>query len=233
MVHRNPATVIPVVIRDFTEAIKAKELTRTAAALQRQVNEHFGRPAPQGWGCKVAVRAGGFMPSPDEWVLGLFTQADQPGALGYHDRTPAGLPLMKVFPALCRQSKVPWSACASHELLETLADPEINRAAQAPDGNFYAMEVCDGVEADTYEIDGVVVSNFATPQYFEPSSDTTGQKYDWLGLCKSPLENRPGGYNQFFDPQNGWTQVRYNKISAYRQAVIGRGARRAAGPHGP
>lgn len=218
-------TTIPVVLIDHTNSIPVADMTACAAALQRQVNEQFGLPAPHGWGCQVSVRAGVGSVG-EEWVMGLFVDADQPGALGYHDKTDAGLPLMKVFPLLCAQEKLSWTSCASHELLETLADPELSRAAQDRSGRFWAIEVCDGVEADSYKIDNVTVSNFALPTYFEPPANKK-TKFDWLGLCKKPLETRAGGYNQYFDPDAGWQQVKPSELSQYRQMVQGRrGTRR-------
>jgi len=58
----------------------------------------------------------------------------------------------------------------SHELLEMLADPWINWCATGNDSKIYALEVCDAVEADDlgYDIDGVRVSDFVTPAWFEP-----------------------------------------------------------------
>lgn len=214
---------IQILLIDHTGTIPTAELHAVAGALTRQVNEQFGLPAPHGWGCAVSIRAG-VGPLPNEWVMGLFLKADQPGALGYHDRTPLGLPLMKVFPALCAQAGVSWTSCASHELLETLADPETCRATQDHKGVFWALEVCDGCEADSYKIDGIEVSNFELPTYFEPPKATKGVKYDFLGLCKAPLETRPGGYNQFYAPGQGWQQTGAGKKRTF--ALGGRPSRR-------
>src|SRR5277367_1455096 len=62
---------------------------------------------------------------PINWVLGVFDNADQAGALGYHDLTPAGMPIMKIFAKDTADAQVTLSSVASHELLETLADPWI------------------------------------------------------------------------------------------------------------
>jgi hypothetical protein len=219
----NPDVVRVVIIDHSAVKHPTAELETVAAALEQQVNEQFGLPAPAGWGCRVQVSVD-TAPQPGEWVLGLFDHPDQPGALGYHERTKTGLPVMKVFPLLCAQDGVSWSSCASHELLETLADPETCRAAQDRLGQFWALEVCDGVEQDTYVIDGVEVSNFALPAYFEPPRSRT-VKFDWLGLCKGPLEIRPGGYNQVYDSGAGWVQKKMGELSGYRAKV---GSRRQA-----
>jgi hypothetical protein len=58
-------------------------------------------------------------------------------------------------------------------------------------------EVCDPVEADSYLVDGVKISDFITPAtaWF---NDGVGQRYDFMGLlAKQPFWIRPGGYAQF------------------------------------
>lgn len=202
------------------------QLAAIAAALTRQVNEHF-QPY---WNtrCSSVAVAPYMQPTESHWVIGLFKDADQPGALGYHDVTPSGAPLAKVFPLLDAQDGGNLSTTISHELLEMLADPYLSRATQGPDGKFWAMEVADAVEQDEYLIDGVKVSNFVTPHYFEPPQQIAGVKLDHLGLVKAPLEVRPGGYMQW-NSGNGWHQVVHSQLAprAYRQSVAGRQARRA------
>lgn len=219
------ATAPRVVIVDQT-GVK-DDLVRMAGALQLQVQRDF---APlYHVSCSVEVAKGN--PAPDAWVIGLFKDPDQPGALGYHDETPSGLPLAKVFPLLDAQDGSPLSVTISHELLEMLADPLLAKAVQSPtDGRFWAYEVCDAVENDSYPINGVQVSNFVTPQYFEPPNDLTGVKLDQMGLVTEPFEVRPGGYMQYFD-SDGWQQV-FNQSKAmrrYRQVMThdGRMSRRA------
>jgi hypothetical protein len=156
------------------------------------------------------------------WTIGLFADPDQPGALGYHDLDPNGHPLAKVFPKLDAQDGANLSTTISHELLEMLADPWLTLAAQTSKG-FAAYEACDAVEADEYEIDGVKVSDFVTPAWYEG----TGDRFDFLGLCKHALEVRPGGYAQF-NTGSGWHQVTHAELAprAYRQRQGSRVARR-------
>lgn len=223
-----------VVLVDFrTSPASPAELSAVASALTKQALEHFAVPPPKGWGLSALVTAA--VPSaiePGDWVMGLFDHPDQPGALGYHDRTKHGQPLMKVFPALCEQDGVKWSSCASHELLETLADPETCRSVQDKHGNFWALEVCDAVEAESYDIDGVTVSDFVTPAYFEPSSSRLDEQgkplpLDYLRKVHTPYALRPGGYNQVYVPGQGWTQKTAETAPrAYRQDLPGRRARR-------
>jgi len=217
-----------VVLVDFGgTGIDPLMLGPTAAALARQANEQFALPPPIGYGIGIAALRVGTPGDikPDEWLMGLFEHPDMPGALGYHDRTPSGKPLAKIFPKLDHADGADWRVTLGHELLETLADPELCRAVQAPDGKFYALEVCDAVEQDTYLIDGVPMTNWNTSAYFEPPDDLTGIKLDWMGLCKKPFEIRPGGYGQFWTG-SGWQEVFASKTPrAARRAPSHRGRR--------
>ena len=53
-------------------------------------------------------------------------------ALAYHDLTPDGLPLSKVFVRTILQDKASVSVSASHELVEMLVDPAINMMTTGP-----------------------------------------------------------------------------------------------------
>lgn len=223
-----------IVLVDHTGTVSTDELVRVAHALQRQVLEHFAPAPPTGWGIPATVRAATVEhpAHPSEWVVGLFANADQPGALGYHDETPDGLPCAKVFPLLDAGDGVAWSVTASHEILELLADPLLGVCFQSPDGRVWAGEVCDAVEADHYEIDGVAVSNFVLPSYFQPPKNV--KRFDFLGLCTEPLQIRPGGYGQTLDPSRGWVSID-NGMRAARKATsrLGRAARRHRQPRLP
>jgi len=202
-------TPTKIVIVDHDNLVPDRtRLALVAHALERQVNEHAGLPPPHGYGLRCSIRAAyaNHPPAADEWQLGLFRDPDQPGALGYHDETPAGLPLMKVFPLLDQQDGVEWSTTASHEILEALVDPNLCRCAWSPiDGKVWAYEVGDAVEQDSYSLFGVKLSNFVLPPYFEPPTDLSAAKFDFMGLVRAPYEIRPGGYGQTWDGQQ-WTE---------------------------
>src|SRR5262249_22215314 len=87
------------------------------------------------------------------------------GALGYHASNHRGIPYGLV--AVDKTADDDWRATLSHEALELLADPELNLTAQGPHPDrkkkrevFHWFEMCDAVQAEVYEIDGVMVSNF-------------------------------------------------------------------------
>lgn len=210
-----------IVLIDYDTKQPHSLLVAVARALETQATQHFGLPPPIGYGIGAQLRVGDPKKAPavDEWVLGLFSTPDVAGALGYHDQTAHGLPFMKIFPLLDAQDGVQWSTTASHEVLETLADPNVCRAAQAPDGKFWAYEVCDAVEQDTYLIGKVPMSNFVLPPYFEQPSNLTGMRFDYMGLVNKPLEIRPGGYGQYYTTA-GWHQVLAESLVPVRAARI-------------
>jgi hypothetical protein len=220
-----------VVLVDFGgTGVDPAELEPVAEALQIQVNTQFAVPAPDGWGIGVEyVRSAGAADiKADEIVLGLWEKADMPGALGYHEKSPHGLPYAKCFPLLDKGDNHAWPITASHELLELLCDGELGMCSQNPNtGAIWALEVCDAVERDSYLIEGIAMSNWNTPAWFCPP--TQGGKFDFLGLCSRPYEIRPGGYGQTWDGQSwNMTYASSPQLSprSYRLSVIGRGLRR-------
>lgn len=193
------------IVNTPSSGVANTEVQAMVAAMRHQLVNDFG-PA---WRTGAHLR---FVPSTSKapagaWVIALLDNSDQAGALGYHDLTPDGYPLGKVFAGTDRQYGETISVTLNHELLEMLADPYINQCVQADDGAFYALEVCDAVEADAfgYEVGGVLLSNFVTPAWFGHG----GGRLDHLGQLSQPFQLAPGGYISVFDPANGqgWTQV--------------------------
>jgi hypothetical protein len=85
------------------------------------------------------------------------------------------------------------SSVASHEACETDGDPFCNDWSDTGHGILVAKELCDPVEADVYDIDGVAVSNFVLPEWFDPTV-SAGEKFDYLGRCTKPFSMTKGGY---------------------------------------
>jgi len=215
-----------IVIKEVDSGINSHEILVAAAALQKQVLEHF---SPY-WGVFGSVRAAtaGSPARTGEWIIELRKVPTVDGALGFHDEQPDGTPILYVFPELCATDNVSWTSCTSHEILETLADPLLRRCTQADDGTIWALEVCDAVEGDSYIIDGVQVSNFCFPSWSEPPKNLRGVSFDFLKLCTHPYEIRPHGYGQTYDPTSGWTSV--GQMRPYRISIknlgLSRGTRR-------
>src|SRR5215469_15902031 len=105
---------------------------------------------------------------PGAWAMIFLDDADQAGALAYHDLTPDGLPQSKVFVKTTLENGDLVSVSASHELVEMLVDPAINLLTIGPDRQqVYAYESADPVEALSFEVTGVPMSDFVFPSYFE------------------------------------------------------------------
>lgn len=163
---------------------------------------------------------------PNMWWVGIFDDSDTAGALGYHDYNPQGLPLGKIFAKTDLQYGSSWTVTASHELLEILGDPEINRTVfdqiGTATGTLFAYENCDAVEDDSigYQIDGVLVSDFVLPTWF--INWQTSPKYDFRGLVKNAFQLLSGGYMSEFDiPNNGsgWIQIDAEKVPAQKKTA--------------
>jgi hypothetical protein len=219
MLEWSYAMSLPVIaLTNASTCLTDSQVEAAIPALQHQVSLDFkaywdldcqlsflpkGEALPQGW-----------------WQISVTDDPDQAGALGYHEMTSRGTPLGKVFARLDLQSGASWTVTLSHELLEMLADPWINWCAQGSDGRVYALEVCDAVEADAlaYEIDGVLVSDFITPSWFEPAQ---ADRVDFKRRISQPLQLASGGYISVLNPADGWTQ-----IAAQGTAPIPVGSRR-------
>src|SRR5262245_41509641 len=95
-------------------------------------------------------------------VIYLYDGApDAADALGYHDGNNRGIPYGFIFTAISKKLKEPWSVTLSHEALELIGDAEVNLLAMGPHPNpaenarivFHWLEMCDAVQAETYNID--------------------------------------------------------------------------------
>ena len=182
-------------------------------ALQRYVDEHV---APV-WGTPARlIRTAGFVKK--AWALVLLDDADQPGALAYHNLTPAGLPLAKVFVRTTLASGGSLGVSASHELVEMLVDPAINMLTTGPAaGTFYAYESADPVEALSFRVDGIEMSDFVYPAYFEAFRKPGSTHFDHLHAVRRPFQVLPGGY-QIVCRNGRWSQVFGSTAKARRFA---------------
>jgi len=127
--------------------------------------------------------------------------SDQPkGVLGFHTEDQRGKlwGVVAAQPELDHGGRVSagdWSVSSvlSHEVLEMFVDPNCNLWSSNGQGSVYTLEVCDPVEAPTYVVNGVSVSNFVTPAWFDPQAPAEAQ-FDKLGLVREPFSILKGGY---------------------------------------
>jgi hypothetical protein len=162
---------------------------KLTATLQKCFDQHF---LPM-WGYPVKLYNTD-VAKPSDWQFIYFDDADTAGALGYHDLTKDGQPISKIFVKTTLEDNQLVSVTACHELFEMVIDPIANLWAQAADGTEYAYEMSDPVEEDTFLVDGIAMSNFVHPSWFEPFKHPPGTKFDHLGLLKSPFTMTKGGY---------------------------------------
>ncbi len=196
---------LPVIaVTNVSTCLKDEQVEAVLPALQRQVSQDFGAY----WDRDCTLQ---FLPKDGPlaagwWQMLVTDDPDQAGALGYHETSARGTPLGKVFAGLDMRLGASWTVTLSHELLEMLADPWINWCAQSPEGKIYALEVCDAVESDEcgYEIEGVLLSDFVTPAWFEP---TQADRMDFKQRVSHRLELAAGGYVSIFDAAKGWKQI--------------------------
>lgn len=145
----------------------------------------------------------------------------------------SGLPLGKVFAGTDAKYNSSWTVTASHELLEMLGDPDINLTALVQDSNesgtLYAYETCDACEDDSfgYEINGVLVSDFVYPSWFE-QFHKAGTQYDFQKKIKKAFELLVGGYIGVFkiNSGSGWTQKTAQKTTREYKMRANVGSRR-------
>lgn len=153
------------------------------------------------------------------WALCVLDDTDQADALGYHDLTMGGQPISKIFAKTDSDYGEDWRVTASHELCEMLCDPQIDQTVTTIYEGKPATtirEVCDAVESNTYAVDGIMLSDFVTPNFFD-SATTPGVKYDFLGVLSAPMILAPGGYMSLQDQSGNWTQVFGDKVTTWKR----------------
>jgi hypothetical protein len=158
------------------------------------------------WGTPAKlIKSDDFIPG--QWAMVFLDDADQPGALAYHDLTPDGLPLAKVFVKTTLANHDLVSVSASHELVEMLVDPAINMMTTGPDPKLvYAYESADPVEALSFLVNDIAMTDFVYPAYFEVFHKPDSVQFDRLKKVNKPFQILSGGYQIIF--RNGkWTQV--------------------------
>ena len=191
--------------------ISASDLTKVAAALSKQVLRDFS-PV---WAVSATIDPFTKLEDVpvDYWPI-IVTKNVQ-GAAGYHEDQ-NGQPFALV------EFASDWSLTASHECLEMLADPfgRRLRAGNTPDQALglgfkpgrvqFLVEVCDPSEAGAYayQINGIMVSDFYTPHFFDPVK-SSGVRYSFTGAIDAPRKVLEDGYVSYRDPiTTHWMQIR-------------------------
>jgi hypothetical protein len=173
------------------------QLQAIAAAVQQQVDNDF---APV-WGVRAdisALAAGDAIPA-GAWPVKVVNL----GSLNPED---SGTHLDNQAQPYAQVVNSPdLSSVISHEVLEMLADPWGNRFVPGPDIDtsnagrevFYLVEVCDPCENSKYPIDGVQVSDFVRPSFYDRNGVAP---FDFLDTSAGPLKVPQGCYISWIDP---------------------------------
>jgi Domain of unknown function (DUF4062) len=196
-----------VAVLNRSRQLSDSEVQTAVAALQKQVHDDF---APV-WGIDADLTfvAQGSLPKPKSWWLLIEDEGDHPEFISYHTLNSEGLPLVKISVINAKRADRDWTVSASHELLETLANPQLNLtvfvARDRGSGMLYLREICDPVTSTklTYTIDGTIVSNFVYPAWFESLHEPGSTRFDHCGHISAPFQRTLGGYTSVFEVREG------------------------------
>ncbi len=204
--------MITITVINASSLATRDEVLAAIASVQVQVHRDF---APH-WRVEadIALLENGERPPTNAWWLVILDNSDLGAALGYHDLTPQGLPIGKVFVETSRMAGQDWTVSMSHEVLEMLSDPYayLTAIGPTPGGPYlYAYENCDACQADQsgYKIGDRLVSNFCLPAWFDPWQRNTTGPFDFLNKINQPFGLLPGGYASVLGLYfyTGWQQI--------------------------
>lgn len=203
-----------------------REVAEVSAAVQKQLTRDFG-PI---WGVPATIDTFPTLDDvPVDYAPIIVGEEFTFAGFGIH-RDQDGQPFALV------KFATGWSQTVSHEAMETAADPGGNRLIAGPrpeqchlssettgDGNLaeagtvdeqprvqFLVEICDPCEHAEfgYTINGVLVSDFYTPNYFDPRG-APGVRYSFTGSITEPRQVLLGGYLSWRDPVTKcWYQLR-------------------------
>jgi hypothetical protein len=187
--------------------LSASDITRVAAALQKQATRDFG-PI---WGVNALVSAFAHLEDVPLGYWPILVGEEGQGGGGVHlDENNQPYALVDLTPD--------WTVTASHECLEMLADPSGNRTVagdsphpKRPGRVEFLVEVCDPCESPSlgYTVNGVRVSDFYTPRYFDPPQRPgagSSARLDFRGHITAPRQVLRGGYLSWREASGEWFQ---------------------------
>jgi hypothetical protein len=206
----------------LTREISMRDLLRAGAAVQKQLTRDF---API-WGFRASLDTFddlGSVPSDyhpvvifgyaeelvgqlersigEEYTAQLVDDFERGKLTGLHTNAFTRQPFSLV------QVTDGWTVTISHEVLEMITDPFGNRLIAAAHPLYeaervkYLLEICDPCQTVWYPVNGVPVSDFYTPRYFDPV-EIPGGRYSFTGEIERPLEILEGGYLSWVDPED-------------------------------
>lgn len=185
-------------------------LTKAAEAVTSQLQNDVGLSWRDALDSVVRVGSGPADVQPGEIAFAIVDELpDAPGAIAYHDVAGNAVPVAFLALSTCN-SLDDVSVAISHECCETAGDPECNAWRDDGQGHEYAQELCDAVQASTYRIDDIAVSDFVLPDFFGVSGAPA--PYSFVGAQggtqpSGPFATASGGYQIQRQSGGGETQV--------------------------
>lgn len=214
-----------IVFYNYSNNITDQQVQTIMDAVKQQCDQDV---API-WGGTVTMQllSKGTAPPVGAWQAGIFDNSTQPGAIGWHQVGRNGEPLIYLFVLTAKQAGVDFATVFSHEVLESIGDANANTIVQnCQDSNGRAcvmfQENCDAVENNSYQVSGVNVSDFITPNWFKAGSSGP---FDKLAATTQPFQLLSGGYMAVsYDGGRTWTEetkaaAEYGTFAAYRQRI--------------
>jgi hypothetical protein len=185
------------------------ELTKTAAALQKQLTRDLG-PI---WNIEATID---FFPNIKSipfgyWPIIIVDSLKHDDESGYHkDKNHLPYAVVKFGNG--------WQQTCSHEMCEMLVNPFLNKLATAPSPKAgqgkvqYVIEICDPCTdlSFAYHIDGISMSDFCTPNFFD-NKKAKGVRYSFTGAITAPRHILKKGTIYWHDPKTGkWFEQSFN-----------------------
>jgi hypothetical protein len=203
-----------------SQSVSFAEAAKISAALQKQITRDYS-PI---WKTPATIDAFSTLNdvATGYWPIIIKDDIGVAGAAGIHsDRNNQPY-------ALVQASSTTPLTC-SHECLEMLTDPFGNRliasdSIKPRQGRVnYLVEVCDPSEATkyAYSVNGMLLSDFYTPAYFNPMAQS-GIQYSFSGAIKKPKQVLPGGYLSWMIPATGewWQAIFFGKKITFRSLGV-------------
>jgi Domain of unknown function (DUF4062) len=182
-------------VRNESTIVSDDEVIRVVAAFQKQISKHF-KPV---WGVDAELFFfGKHAEAPSHllflWSFVIEDESRKPGLLSVQKLTAEGLPEVRVAVQAAKAQHGTWTIMASRCLLEMLVDPYINQtifvSAGGRKGRLYAREICAPVASAelSFLVDGVAVSNFVYPAWFEAFREPRSTQFDHRRHLTAPFE---------------------------------------------
>ena len=206
-----------ITVLNHSKEVSTTDLRAAIRAINRQIARDFEPFWDLGATLKLGKTAG---KRPAGWsgdavvhLLENIPKADAGVGVSFHDATATGLPYGFVFTRMIEEVEanlawVTWPAMLSHEVLELIADQQLNLLVKGPHPDhpsrdvFHFREVCDPVQSQTYEVLGVKVSYFVLPHYYN-AEGVEGGRNNFLYTGLKAFRWSDGGTIGFWDPRQG------------------------------